>query len=86
MNCMTTKFSGLLWYFQHKACVKKIHIDSICMSKVNVMLKFKKNLQIFTFLSFFFISIFGPKIRVLDQVHDYLIILFCCSIPSKELV
>ena len=36
MNYLTTKFFKLLQYFQHKACVKKIHIDSICLSEGNL--------------------------------------------------
>ena len=36
MNCMTSKFFVLLHCSQNKACIKKIHIDNICLSEVNV--------------------------------------------------
>ena len=73
MNCMTTKFFGLLYYSQHRTCVKNLILIAFILLKL-LYIKIWKNLQILTFLCFF--SIFGLKIKVFDEVYDYLNLLF----------
>ena len=84
MNCTTTKLFGLLQYFQHKTFVKKvISIAFVCLKLMYV--KIWKNLQILTSFSSFF-SIFGLKIRVFDEVYDYLIIYSAVVFPAQSLL
>ena len=70
MNCITTKFFGLLWFSQHRAYVKKI-IGGYHLFVHNYhLLKYKKNpLLILTFLGIF--SIFELEVRVFDELYGY---------------